>query len=36
MNKKGFADSLVEKVLWIIFFIMILIVTYKLFDRLTG
>ena len=36
MNKKGFADSLIEKILWIVFFIGIIYAVYKLIQGLTG
>lgn len=36
LNKKGFAESLIEKILWIIFFIGILFAVYKLIQYLTG
>ena len=36
MNNKGFADNLVEKILWIVFFIGIIYAVYKLIQYLTG
>ncbi|MFA4953187.1 MAG: hypothetical protein WC584_03120 [Candidatus Pacearchaeota archaeon] len=36
MNKKAFAESLIEKILWIVFFIGIMFAVYKLIKYLTG
>ena len=36
LNKKGFADTLIEKILWVIFFMGIIIATYKLYNYLVG
>jgi len=35
-DKKGFAESLVEKILWIVFFIGVIYAVYKLIQSLTG
>ncbi len=36
MNKKAFAESLIEKILWIVFAIGIIYAVYKLINYLIG